>query len=176
MGGKMKKKKMVSLIGMVLLFCMGGLAQEGYIHVSPAGWDVWDGSAGFEFFGGEVGSTAYMTKTTSPDHLMRPLEFPPEADGLLVRQITISYYDAESTHNLRFYLRKVDLYDQSATTVAGISSSGSSTSWRRMYINRWDMIARRINNQRYAWYLIVFFEDSDTNLSLGNVKIKYAAD
>ena len=167
---------LVSFIGMVLLFAGMGLAQEGYIHVSPTGWDIWDGSAGFGFYGGEVGATAYTVKTTSPDHLMRPLEFPPEADGLMVRQITVSYYDDESTHNLRFYLRKVDLYDQSATTVAGISSSGSSASWRRMFINRWDMIARRINNERYAWYLIVFYENADSNLRLGNIKIKYATD
>jgi hypothetical protein len=172
----MRKKMMVSFIGMVLLFAGMGLAQEGYIHVSPTGWDMWDGSVGFGFYGGGVDDIAYTIKTTSPDYLMRPLEFPPEADGLLVRQITISYYDFESTHNLRFQLRKVDLYDQSITTVAFISSGGSSASWRRMYINRWDMIARRINNERYAWYLIVFYEEANSNLRLGNIKIKYAAD
>jgi hypothetical protein len=38
------------------------------------------------------------------------------------------------------------------------------------------MAARRINNERYAWYVIVYFEATGSVLKLGNIKIKYATD
>jgi hypothetical protein len=167
---------MVSLIGMLLFFAGTGLAQEGYIHISPVGWDTWDGGVGFSTYGAGVHTNAWVEKYMSADYLLKPLEFPPEAEGLLVRQITISYLDNDAANNIIFYLRKVDLYDQGATTVAIIESSGNSASWRRMYINRWDMTARRINNERYAWYIAVDFGNTGFNLRLGNIKIKYATD
>jgi len=167
---------MVISIGLFLIIAGTGLAQEGYIHISPVGWDMWDGSVGFNFYGGGLGSTAYTIKNTTTEYLMKPIEFPPEADGLLVRQITISYSDNDATNDIKFYLRKVDLYDQGIQTVASIESSGSSSAWRRMYINRWDMNARRIKNERYAWYVIVHFENTGFDLKLGNIKIKYATD
>ena len=172
----MRKKCIVCLIGVLLLFAGMGLAQEGYIHISPYAWNTWDSSAEFLVVGEGGDSTSFIQKTTNPGYLYAPVYFPPEADGLLVRQITISYYDSDATNSITFVLRKVDLYDQSATTVTSISSSGSSSSWRRMYINRWDMNARRINNERYAWYIAVYFYNTGSDLRLGNIKIKYAAD
>jgi hypothetical protein len=165
---------MVISMGMFLILAGTGLAQEGYIHISPQGWDTWDGSVGFNIYGG--GTLCYVQKNTMSDFLSKPIQFPPEADGLLVRQITISYSDNDAANNIRFYLQKVDLYDQGVTTVANIESVGSSAGWRRMHINRWDMAARRINNERYAWYVIVYFEGTGAPLKLGNIKIKYATD
>jgi len=167
---------MVSLLGMFLIFAGTGLAQEGYIHIDAHSFSTWDGASDYACYGGGTGITCYVQRNNSTGYLSARLEFPPEADGLLVRQITISYNDNDASNNIEFYLRKVDLYDQGITTVASIDSSGSSSSWRRMYINRWDMSARRINNERYAWYVIVHFENYGSSLKLGNIKIKYATD
>ena len=175
-GEKMRKKWMATFFGMLLLVAGTGLAQEGYVHLSPQGWDTWDGSVGFNIYGGGGGTTCYVLKTTTTEYLSKPVQFHGDADGNLVRQITISYKDNDATNNIHFYLRNVDLYDQSVTTVASLESSGSSSSWRRMYINRWDMAARRINNERYAWYVIVHFENTGSVLQLGNIKIKWATD
>ena len=173
----MRKKMMVSLIGMVLLFAGMGLAQEGYIHISPYAWNTYDSAQEFWALGGSTGGSCYLRKTVEVDYVLAPVYFPPEADGLLVRQVTVSYYDNEASEYLGFDLRKVDLYDQGATTVASINSSGSAASWRRMYINRWDMNARRINNERYAWYIAIYFSvENSSDLRLGNIKIKYATD
>lgn len=151
-------------------------AQEGYIHISPFAWNTWDSSAGLEMWGGGAGTSSYVLKTTASEYLYVPVYFPPEADGLLVKHITISYYDA-GAGDLRYYLRKVDLYDQGVTTVANIISTGNIAGWRKMYINRWDMSARRIDNERYAWYIAIYFSvENSSDLRLGNIKIKYATE
>jgi hypothetical protein len=173
----MRKKMMVSLLGMFLLLAGMGLAQEGYIHISPYAWNTYDSGQAFWALGGSSGSTCFLRKTVAADYVLTPVYFPPEADGLLVRQVTVSFYDNEASEYIGFALRKVDLYDQGATTVASIDTGGNSASWRRMYINRWDMSARRIDNERYAWYIAIYFSvENSSDLRLGNIKIKYATD
>lgn len=157
----MRKKIWVwgGVVVLALLPATAGLAQEGYVHIGPYHFDTVGTTNPINIMGGSLALESFAYRTQTAGYIHAAFEFPPEADGLLVRQITISYKDNDASNNIVFRLRKVDLYDQSVTTVATISSSGSSSSWRRMSINRWDMAARRINNQRYAWYIAVDFQD-----------------
>ena len=161
---------------MTLISGVFGLAQEGYVHLGPYHFDAADGTTSIVIDGGGTDQESFVYRNNSSGYAYAAFEFPPEADGLLVKQITISYKDIDSDDEIGFYLRKVDLYDQSVTTVASTKSSGMSAGWNRMYINRWDMSARIIDNKRYAWYIAVDFVSNGSTLLLGNIKIKWATD
>jgi len=172
----MKKALLVVIFCAVLLSGISGYAYEGYLHISPYQFYEGDGTTYTSVVGGATGPESYVYRNSSAGYAFAAFQFPPEADNMLVRQITITYKDNDSDDNIQFFLRKVDLYDQSVTTVASTTSASMDSRWRRMYVNRWDMAARRIDSQRYSWYVAVEFESNGSSLQLGSIKIKWASD
>jgi hypothetical protein len=166
------KKSLILFLGLGILLCLmatTGFAQQYHLMYSGnhfRGYDFDDDWNGFS--GGIYGMTAGTELTTG-------VNFPDSADGMQVQRVSISVID-NSTGNFRVALQKVDRWSGTVTWVAELTTAGLSSSSSVQYVNipKSLMTAPGIDSDRYAWYIMVFFDSQGSvDLYLKTVTIRY---
>jgi hypothetical protein len=112
---------------------------------------------------------------TTGTELTAGVNFPDSADGMKVQRVSISVID-NSAGSFSVVLQKVDRWSGTVTWVAELTTAGLSSSGSVQYVNipKSLMTAPGIDSDRYAWYVMVFFDSAgSTNLYLKSVTIRY---
>ena len=117
----------------------------------------------------QEGSAGWMTAA---------LVFPNSATGMQVSRFSVTYVDNTATEYVRARLYKTDRWTGTSTKVAELESgvAEASTSIQYMNIPKSQMTAYGIDNNRYAWFLYLWFSDQSgagTDLRLHHVTVRY---
>lgn len=117
----------------------------------------------------------YVYQPTSIGNLYAPVHFPVSASGLRVSRFSVTYYDFNAAGYVRVELYKKDRWNGGTTLVAQLQSSaaGNSSSIQFMNLPKSQMTATGIDNNRYAWFMLLYFSDNGSSLRLHQVTIRY---
>jgi len=167
--------KKITLLGtslLLLLFLFSSYGQAQTYHLSFSG-NVFNGNEPSRDFFKAANGYLYMPSGNGT-HVAQ-VNFPDSANGMGVSRLSVSYLDNNSSDYLLVHLSKVDRWNGTWTQVASVSSNGllNSTDIRYLNIPKSQMTGRGIDNNRYAWYLVVYFSGSGNTLRLYNVTVRY---
>ena len=165
------KKVLFAIIGVLVLvfvFSSAGFAQQHHVTYT-AGHFSGDSTVEFWNTGNILG------KPGEDGFLYAPVNFPDSANGMQVTRLSFSAWDNSVSGSLTVSLRKVDRWNGDFTNVC-IKSTGTTavmSSFQYLNVPKSQMVARRIDNNRWAWFLRVDFSEGDTPLYLYHVTIRY---
>jgi hypothetical protein len=118
-----------------------------------------------------------MHQENSRGWMTAPVVFPDSASGMNVTRLSVSYRDNDATYGMIVRLYKTDRWTGQSHMVAELDSDDYSTSAAVQYMNlpKSQMQAYGIDNNRYAWFLYLYFNDPDGNTSvkLHQVTVRY---
>ena len=161
-------KRLLILLSTVFLF---SLVMADDITISTAAWNDHTAADLKRMFYGHTDNITYVHMTTN-GYLTADVAFPPDATGN-VYKIFATIYDFEAKGHILLWLRKANLINGTAYTVASLSSdySGASNAW--VLYKKKASAYRAIDNTKYSFYLVAHFYGTVTNLRLGAVRINY---
>lgn len=158
-----------AMAALILVFTSSSFAQQHHITYTGTGFIGWFDTEDFQHLSGAV------YKPTNPGWVDCQVNFPDSANGMQATRMSITYEDNSATGYLRVHLRKKDRWSGAFFEVAIINTGTTSASPSIRYLNipKSQMSARGIDNNRYAWYLAVYFNEGGTSMRLHQVTIRY---
>ena len=115
---------------------------------------------------------------TSSGWMTAPMVFPDSATGMNVTRFSVTYVDNTASAYVRVRLYKTDRWTGTSTEVAELESGVAEAAAGVQYMNmpKSQMTGFGIDNNRYAWYLYLWFSDgtgASHDLKLHQVTVRY---
>jgi hypothetical protein len=168
----MKRNLSLSLgmVVLLLLFSNLGLAQS--YHLSYSG-NVFNGNEPSRDYFKAANGYLYMPSGNGT-HVAQ-VNFPDSATGLGVSRLSVSFLDNNNTAYLSLTLSKVDRWSGTWTAVGSVTTNGLGVSSAIRYLNipKSALTGRGIDNNRYAFYLVVYFSGSGNTLRFYQATVRY---
>jgi hypothetical protein len=160
---------MIIRVGILILVLTSfGMAQLHHLTFTGAHFN---GGTAVEY----ANSGHFVGKLNTGGSLYAPISFPDSANGMQVTRLSYSAWDGSATGQITLFLVKVDRWTGNSTNVASNSTGIAAAVNSVQYLNlpKSQMGAKGIDNNRWAWYLRVYFSEGDTALYLYHVTIRY---
>jgi len=109
--------------------------------------------------------------TSQQGQLSCQLNFPWWATGYNISRLSATFYD-NSANYLRVAIVKVDRWTGNDTQVATVQSTGAVNAIRYMNVPKSSMSAYGIDNNRYAFFIYLYFAGS-SDLRLHEVTVRW---
>lgn len=164
------KPSLIFRVGiLVLVLTSFGIAQRHHLTFTGANFN---GDSTDEY----LNSGNSVSVQTTSHALLAPVSFPDSANGMQVTRLSCTVWDNSVSGRILVSLLKVDRWTGSAHRVGKLETGLTQASNSLQYLNlpKSQMMARGIDNNRWAWYLEVYFSEGyPTLLQLYHVTIRY---
>ena len=166
------KKVLLAIIGvlaLVFVFTSAGFAQRHHLTYTSG------------HFSGDTANNFFKTSASignldsAEAWLYAPVVFPDSANGMQVTRLSCTLRDNSVTGLIQAQLYKVDRWSGLSTNVGWTSTGIAFAATAVQFLNqpKSQLSARGIDNNRWAWVLVVYFSEGNTQLGLSHVTIRY---
>ena len=175
----MIKKPILFLVGFFLIaFSPALMGQAEFVIVPPSAFNCMTSSGSWVKSDGAEQYLYIKGGVNIEDRLyIAPVYFPPSAKGKKVKRMSVTVLDDTESAGISVRLRKTDLVNGDNHWVVFFVVTGlSETPGKVTLHDNTTLEARTINNKKWAWDLVVFFEfvpDPEDALRAYCVRIKY---
>jgi hypothetical protein len=169
----MKSKIFIVSVSLIILLPLVALAQGGWITIPAAAFTCNSSNGDWSIY---YETLHYLSVNSGDDtKFMAPVVFPPEAQGLKVRELNATVLDLNQNSFVEVALYRVNRYAGTSQKVFETSTAPDGNAPGTTRIIDRTGTNRLIDNQKYAWF-ILFKVSSQTYYSaqwLYSVRIKY---
>lgn len=145
------------------------LAQSGWIIVSPSALEPTVSTSSHTM----VVSNEHYFYCESGGNFVAPVLFPPEADGLSVKQMNCVVYDNEYNGSIYVWLYRVNRYNGNCKVVFVVNTGDFPLTPGKVVLTDTTGEYRLIDNKYYLWFIRVDFGWYTSDLRFYNARIKY---
>ena len=166
------RKALITFFGILILlfvFASQGVAQRHHLTYSGPHFSG-DAADNFHRQSSGIGNWGSAEAWFSA-----PVNFPDSANGMQVTRLSCTVRDNSTTGMLQIQLYKVDRWSGLSKAVAwkGTEVADAANFVRCLNTPKSQMMARGIDNNRWAWFLVIYFSEGNTDLVLFHATIRY---